>query len=754
MPRALILLLVMVSLIPGSERSEAVRIWLVDTYPEGAAPAVTAQIAGTTYANSTLVAARPDSVQLSGSNLDVALPWALLGDAGICQLAETLLESAPATVRESWLMLATACGRAESPAFRRIRDDLVRLDPAAAARLAPAKSGPERPNADPDADPDADPEVDPEVNPDEEDVDSTEPDKAVASMIDAQGKVIRSAYLRSAYDYSASAIGKRLGPTAKQLGGTSGSPKAKIWEPPIQIFKAGHQGAGQRWNIGGPPTNDGGDYSSTHGQILYAPDAGNDPGVDRVSILEQSHNTFTYEPTPTWWGGSHPEPMLATKSWKDACPKGLGSPVAIARGSGVWCNSGIIAFTSGLLGTAGTCTSGNPGTFLKLPPGKVPSAIALTPHNEFALVTVWDVTSLKGELAVIALDCSAPTLGAHSWAKPNPCLPNVGSFTSMKLMGFIELPFATPTGIAATGNRSGSPLWLKLAGKNAAPKEIDFAKQEIRDSFASRTGENAKFLSNSGYAVVISRFENKAAFIDLQPLFQHVGMMYCTTDKRYKETRGYGPDPKQWPCDFSVDDQPKPVVVKCLRVKAPTAVNVTIGGDHEARAHIATESGILQIWQVGGLATDAPATSAGIAKIGTVTIGRNPTCLAYVKDLGWGQPASLNKQLIAVCRGDREVVWIEFTGQDGKVIRRLQDVRLTDPVHAEIADAHGTESGILTVTDFAGRQIVNYRFGPVVFHTNGKKRFDMGPDGKAEFECGGSMSFPGCPYMVSGTNVN
>ena len=49
---------------------------------------------------------------------------------------------------------------------------------------------------------------------------------------------------------------------------------------------------------------------------------------------------------------------------------------------------------------------------------------------------------------------------------------------------------------------------------------------------------------------------------------------------------------------------------------------------------------------------------------------------------------------------------------------------------------------------------INYRFGPVVFHTNGGARFDMGSDGKAEFECGGVMEFAGHPYRVCTTNVN
>lgn len=34
------------------------------------------------------------------------------------------------------------------------------------------------------------------------------------------------------------------------------------------------------------------------------------------------------------------------------------------------------------------------------------------------------------------------------------------------------------------------------------------------------------------------------------------------------------------------------------------------------------------------------------------------------------------------------------------------------------------------------------------------RRFGMGPDGKAEFESGGILEFPGSPFCVSATNVN
>lgn len=753
------LLALAVGTLRGGEASDAVRGWLIDTYGAGAREAVMVKVGGTVYTAATLISAQKAEVQLQAKDLDGALPWKLLGDEGICLLGENLIAKAPVPICESWLHLAIACKRADTPVFRRTRDNLFRADAAAAGRIDAALASSSTP-----------PVVQPQPEPPADGIAAADPTVATVGeaadeagpMFDKKGKLNRGEYQRWAFDYGATMINKRLGPVAQADKKTEKS-KAKgktsaeiptIWSPPVQVYAPARNGLGMPYNVGGPPTADGGDYSSTHAQVLYVPEAKGDPGVDRISILDEAHNCFTYQPTPTWWGGWHPEPALATPAWQTASPKGFGAPVGIARGYGNWCNSGIIAFTSGLLGTAGTCTSQNPGTFLMLPPGKIPSSIALTPRNEFALVTVWDVVNGKGEIAVVALECSytKDLMALYSWSQVNPCLPSPGGFTSMKLLGFVELPFATPTAISAAGNRSGQLPWLRVADKNAAPSAIDFSKQAVRDTFAR--GENATYIESSGFAVVISRFENKAAFIDLQPLFQHVFEAYCTTEQRYRQTRDYGPGPKQWPCDFTVNDKPRPVVVKSVRVRNPTAVNVTVGAGDQARVHIATEEGMLQVWRVGDLASDAPASPADIRQTGQVAIGRNPTCLTYAKNMGWNNPNTMTSQLIAVSRGDCEIVWIEFSGDEGRVIRRLRDTRLVDPVYAEVADNHGTESNVISIVDFKGKQVVNYRCGPVILHTNGGRRFDMGPDGKAEFECGGAMAFPGYPYALCGTNVN
>jgi len=293
------------------------------------------------------------------------------------------------------------------------------------------------------------------------------------------------------------------------------------------------------------------------------------------------------------------------------------------------------------------------------------------------------------------------------------------------------------------GNNMGGRVNSR-SGNAGMLREFDLAQQSFRDMFL--TGSNAGYSATAGFAVVISKNENKAAFIDLQPLFERIRQMYFTTQENYDKTRDSGPEPAKWPYAFDVDPTWKPVVVRVTDVPQPTAVLASMSGGTKARAFIASLDGKVGIYGVGGLATTEPARADAIARVAEVQVGRNPTCLAYQKH----SPDTF----IAVSRGDREIAWIKYAADGASVTRRLRDARLADPVFVEVADTHGIETSLMTVADFTGQKIVNYRFSTVVFATQGGARFGMGPDGKDEFECGGLMEFPGAPFCISATNVN
>ena len=555
--------------------------------------------------------------------------------------------------------------------------------------------------------------------------------------------VDRAAVIRDLVDTSREAVSRRLGPdydavhrAVPGMAAARSNAFPDVWMAPVK-----QDAGGRPYEIGGPWSDQGGDFSSTQGQILYVPDQPDVLGVDRVTILEMSNNTYSEKPEPPWHGGFRPEPM--SDGWQTADGAPLGAPVGVARGMGNWANCGVLVFSSGRVVSAGTCTARGSNPTLQLPAGKIPTAIAVTPKNEFALVTLADPRSKGGQVAVIAL-CSGGTGFAHEWKDPHPGLCSVALITGMKLLGVIDLPgIDIPTSVCAVGDttlgRVSGP-----DGNAGVLSCFDLGQQADRDAFAK--GNNAGYVTRCGFAMVASRYDQKVAFVDLQPLFKRVREMYLTTPGNYAKTRDQGPDPRQWPYTFDVDPSWKPVVVKVVAHPEPTAVLASMSGGEHARAFVASQDGRVALYYVGGLATEAPALPADVFCCGAVQVGRNPTCLTYQK--------YARDTIIAVSRGDREIDWIKYGDSEAAVTRRLRDARMRDPVFAEMADTHGTETAIITVADFGGRQIINYRFADIVFATNGGARFGMGPDGKAAVECGGVMQFPGTPFAVSATNVN
>jgi len=550
----------------------------------------------------------------------------------------------------------------------------------------------------------------------------------------------RAAIMKELGDFSLEGMGRRLGPDYASYHKQGAEEKfPEVWMAPQK-----NDPGGRPYQIGGPWSKKAGDFSSTQGQVLFVPGRGAFP-VDRVTIIEWSNGCFTEAPLPPWHGGFRPEP--ASKKWMQAAPGGeVGVPIGMARGMGYWANNGLAVFSSGLVAAGGTVTARGLEPTWQFPPNKHPTAISITNKSEFALITVYDTEKHVGQVAVLSMGVGGKkTRFVHEWQDEHAwSLPSVGLLTDIKLLGTIDLPgIEFPTGVCAVGN----DLSNRMNGRDGNAgllREYDLAKQADRDVFFK--GPNTRYGSTAGFAVVVGKYENKAAFIDLQPLFQKIREMYFTTQENYDKTRDSGPEPRQWPYTFEGDPTWKPPVVKVEDVQRPTAVIASLAGGVKARALIASEDGKVGVYTVGGLATVAPAKAEEIARACEVQVGRNPTCLAYQK----GGATTF----LAVSRGDREIAWIKHTEKDASVIRRLRDARLADPVFAEVSDTHGIETPLVTVADFKGRKVLNYRYGTLVFATQGGAKFGMGPDGTAELECGGLLEFPGSPFCISATNVN
>ena len=149
-------------------------------------------------------------------------------------------------------------------------------------------------------------------------------------------------------------------------------------------------------------------------------------------------------------------------------------------------------------------------------------------------------------------------------------------------------------------------------------------------------------------------------------------------------------------------------------------------------------------------------SAASITEGASVAVGRNPTGIAYAKEKGGGTVyPDYTKEVIVTSRGDRQVNWVRFAGDynSGSVVRTLKDSRLVDPISAEDSDNHGTESYVLSVADYGGKALHNYRYGPVIMHTYAGQTYGMGSSGNDPFEYGGAYDFPGKAFQVTGSNI-
>ncbi len=552
----------------------------------------------------------------------------------------------------------------------------------------------------------------------------------------------RPAILRELTDVTPNGLHKRLGPDYDSYHKNQPGEKfPEIYLAPKKDMKW----ASKHWQIGEAAVPQAGDYSSTQGQILYVPkDPTKNFGCDRVTISEWAHGVLTESPEPPWHDKFRPDPMFP--KWKEVAPAPLGQPLACTRGYGGWCNLGLILHSSGFIGASGTSTAFSNNAHFTFPKDKLVTNISLTNKNELALVTLHDRTTGKGQVAVIIVCASSKGKKfVHEWPDDYPGLPNVGMITDLKLLGYVDLPgIDFPTSVSAVGNRNQARI--NARDGNAGPiSQWDIRDQADRDNFYK--GSNSGLCSTAGFAVVAGKYENKVAFIDLQAIFHEVREAYFTTEEKFQKTRKMGGG-KLWPPTFEAYPDWKPKLIKVIDVPRPTAVIASLIGSAKkpAQVLVASEDGTLTSFSTGGLGSPGPADPEKILPLGKTNIGRNPTHLTYVK--------GPSDAFIAAVRGEREIVWIKAAEEGPSVTRRLRDARLLDPVYVEQADTHGIETTIITVADFKGAKILNYRADIVTFATQGGAKYGCGPEGKDEFECGGYMDFPGFPFVISATNVN
>ncbi len=511
----------------------------------------------------------------------------------------------------------------------------------------------------------------------------------------------------------------------------------------------------------GPDTN----YWSDSGQVGYVPDdAANDPGLDRIQTFAYYNQVFATSPRLDWASGRpHPDQQTRESYYAKLNGSPPMQPIAMVRNYAMQQNEQLMLYRDGLFAVAGTQTSRagteRPYPGFKFPANKIPRALAVTTSNEFALVTVWDTERHQGQLAVVALE--AKYLPFHTW--PYMAMPNQGSFSDFKLLGYVDLPMNSPDSVAAASNG----LWTGPSSTgDKVLSQIDLSTDGNRKLVYD--GAWQFVVAKNGYAIIASNEDNKVTIVDLSPLFAYVRDSYLKSADSFAETvAARGAAPSDFPQTFAVRPAIAPKVVWEATIEKPTAVLAGLKIDRWSadrfKAYVAARDGTVHIIDTSPLmARNSWETRGTLKEMGTVVVGRNPVGLTFTRAGESGlplipndstgkqrSPDPLNNTFYAVCRGERDVAAVVTWGGQGQVYRRIRDVRMGDPVAVSVA----VRANIITVADFQGRKLLSFRIGTINDTRNNKTYPPLG-DGTERYEFAGELFLSGSPFLVNSTNVN
>jgi hypothetical protein len=577
------------------------------------------------------------------------------------------------------------------------------------------------------------------------------------------GKTSVGAYPASALSWAWADVNNRLGPRAEQLNAAAAEDRPTIPGRVSKTPPASYYVRIKPFELGDAAAPDS-DYWSDSGQVAYIPnDPATDPGLDRIQTFAYYNKVFAISPRLDWASGKpHSDPQTREPYYTTLNGGAPMQPVAMVRNYAMEQNEELVIYRDGLFAVAGTQTSRagseRPYPGFKFPANKVPRAVAVTTSNEFALVAVWDTTRHIGQLAVVALE--GRYIPFHTW--PYMALPNQGSWSDFKLLGYVDLPMAAPDAVAAASNG----LWTgpsATGGKALSQIALsdDATRQLVYD------GDWQAMVAKAGYAVVSSKADNQVAVVDLTPLFAYARESWLGSAASYQATQAArGAAPAQFPQTFDVNPAIKPRVVWQASVARPTTVlagqRLDRWSKDRFKAYVAAEDGTIHILDTSSLMQRNSWEYRGaLQEIGTVKVGRNPVSLAFARHGASNlpllpndstgaqrQPDSLNNLFYAACRGDRSIDAVVTWQGAGAVYDRIRDTRLGDPVAVSVA----RRGAIVTVADFAGKKILSYRIGTLKDLRN---NVDYPPvDPAYGYEFAGELPLSGSPFLVNSTNVN
>ncbi len=557
--------------------------------------------------------------------------------------------------------------------------------------------------------------------------------------------------------------------------------------PPMAKFSDGLSITAPPMAVTVPPTPlPNFDYGSTELGVAYVADApfvvnpsnpaavnsdgGPGPqgtGVGRLRTEEHANGAVQLAPVLPWNdGATMPDDNRAVAGHTASYGMGnkLGRPIDAVRAR-INRRDGGFALYDGArggqayIGTIPTKTAWSPWSGEQLDPNFIPLCLGVSSQNEFLVACGHNKATGRGQ-AVLIVNWGGPGNGLNGsfpfdFGVPMPGLCQSGVIIGMKIIGTIDLPIKWPTSISiATSRNTGSNRIEGADGNAAYLSQWDLSTQALRDAFMVKNGG---WIASWGKIVVGSKEENKVVQLDATALFAGYRDQYFTTDANYVASRPQNPT-AQWWGEYTLPDltvwpymKPEwvPTVTRTLDIARPTQAFMLETND--GAFTVSDESGMVRWFKDDG------------SPDGTLQLGANITRLNDDKYAGAGA-------ILAVSRVARAVYGIISK----QVAWTIQDSKLIDPVDAEVADTHGLEEREVTIADFAGKKIDNYRNTDLNLVTQGGAVFGIGPTAAADrlaadeavkagntpnptvkgLERTGSFATQGNPHRIAGSNVN
>jgi hypothetical protein len=583
-------------------------------------------------------------------------------------------------------------------------------------------------------------------------------DECGGKIVNAEtGAIDPVEYALQARAWDLATIDCRLGPKFTDAYPGDDDPRPTLYQPPKKPVPVPSSAHLDTYQLGEYSAN-GDSYGVGHANVIHVPDDEQEAGVERIYVFDWRNNMISESPeaSPDWTY----EP---DSDWAGALGHPVRHPIALARSPLGQSVNAMALFQDGLIGAMPWG-----GQFYKFPDAIVPTAAALTNDNEFLLVTVWDTSDAEnpvGRLAVVMVHWGLPTVGVghtHQY-EGSDAVP-------LTLLGYVDLPFATPTFVTAAGNNGyGASIDIYFA-----PSVAELADPSVRAEHAQNGSDPYTWspIGSSGYAIVLSRWENKAAFIDLQPLYQYVQTWLLGTQPNYDAATGGSvdfPTPGVWPRTFEEAPEQQPVVVSTIDVEHPlTALAgrgpklIDQGASQTVKAHIACLDGSVKTYDVRELVNRHDEPPDALQELYSTKLPYNPGTMVWSGDIDPLDPtstetfgvlkASFGESFLVLSRTNREISWVHADDTGAEVFRRLRDSRLDDPVGLDRLNAFH-DAYLISVSDLTLHKVVTYRIGPMSGQLVRPVEDLPAPDGADAIECGGELELGGHVFQVSAANV-